>query len=434
MLFIDRGVAMNAANPPSFKSRWQRAIGQSDLPPTTRLVLLTVSVHFMDENGGHCYPKIADLMRFTGFSNRCVIDHLNLAVEKRWLEHWRYGRGRSNRRWNYQATIPAETVNEVHHQSAETVNEVHHQSAEIVTEVHHHSTEIVTESHHHSTEIVTEVHHKPCRDIIMKREATLRTSAREESAAATVEPAPALSEKEKNRMTALTDAVIEAAKKAIRQRGVREDLSDAALNHSIEKCRAQKGYCEMTEAAWIETMVQWVGKERIHNGSPTRLEAFSPPSPPPSPEKNARQHADYAARIAVAEAQHRQRLAGYLALQQDSAPTPITAQAIAPPTDPIPTLQALAAKVRMGASAAPAAPAQRTFGPMGSLSSSRPPLPTERREALNQILREMHSAGCSADDLTQVSQSVRDAPEDTWRAAIAQARQRLAPTRQAVAG
>ena len=251
------------------------------------------------------------------------------------------------------------------------------------------------------------------------------------SASATA-PALSVSEAEKNRMTKLTDAVIEAAQKTIRQRNVREDLSDAALNHSIAKCRAQKGYCEMTEAAWIETLVQWVGKERIPNGAASRYETVSPGSPTPSPEETARQNAAYEARMVAAEAQHRQRLEGYRVATQHDA-TSHAADEPVQPVDPVHALQALAAKVRMGATTAPAVPVQRTFGPMGALPSRRPPLTAKRRDALNQVLREMQKAGCSAADLTQIYQGVHDAPEDAWPTVIAQARHRLTPPAQAVA-
>ena len=253
------------------------------------------------------------------------------------------------------------------------------------------------------------------------------------SASATA-PALSVSEPEKNRMTKLTDAVIEAAQKTIRQRNVREDLSDAALSHSIEKCRALKGYCEMTEAAWIETVVQWVGKERCENSPKTRWETCSPSTPIiPSPEEKKRQNAEFEARMAVAEAQHRQRLEGYYAAHPPLSVADPAPPVVERPVDPVQALQALAAKVRMGTTTVPAAPAQRTFGPMGALPTRRPPLTAERRDALNAVLREMQQTGCAAAELTQVYQGVHDASEDAWPTVIAQARQRLVVPGQAVA-
>jgi len=463
---------MNAAHPPSFKSCWQRAIGDSDLPSTTKHVLQTISIHFMDENGGRCYPTVEQLMQKTSLSNRCVIDHLNLAVDKGWLKHTPYGKGQAWRRWNYQAVFPDNVVNEVHHLPDNVVNEVHHLPDNVVNEVHHLPDNVVNEVHHlpdnvvnevhHLPDnvvnevhdlpdnvvnevhdlpdnVVNEVHHKPCRDITMEREsnharAHPREAATPASASATA-PALSVSEQEKTpRMTKLTDAVIEAAQKTIRQRNVREDLSDAALRHSIEKCRAQKGYCEMTEAAWIETLVQWVGKERLPNGAASRWEKSSSCPPAiPSPEEKVRQNADYEARMAIAEAQHRQRLESYHAAHCPLSIADPTPPAVERPVDPVQTLHALAAKVRMGATATPAPPAQRTFGPMGALPARRPPLTAERRDALNAVLREMQKSGCAAEDLTRVYQGVQDAPEDAWPAIIAQARQCLTPPAQAVA-
>ena len=410
-----------STNPPSFKSCWQRAIGESDLPPTTRLVLLTLSIHFMNEEGGHCFPSIEDIMRVTGLTKKYVVRHLSLAAEKGWLERWHFGKGRANRRRNYQATIPPSGIVE---NRPDDVSEILREP----------TPEIVSLGNHQPSEIVSLGNHKPCRENInMEREATMRAGA--ESAAATIELASTLSEQEKNhRMTKLTDAVIEAAQKTVRQRNVREDLSDAALSHSIEKCRALKGYCEMTEAAWIETVVQWVGKERCENSPKTRLETCSPSTPIiPSPEEKKRQNAEFEARMVAAEAQHQQRLEGYYAAHPPLSVADPVPSVVERPVDPVQALQALAAKVRRGATTAPAAPAQRTFGPMGALPARRPPLTAERRDALNAVLREMQKARCSAEDLTQVYQGVHDASEDAWPAVIAQARQRLVVPGQAVA-
>ena len=410
---------MKTANPPSFKSCWQRAIGESDLPPTTRLVLLTLSVHFMDENGGHCYPKIVDLIQVTGLSKPHVIRHLNLAIEVGWLERRSWGKGRGYRRWNYQAVFPQAMESKVCHFPQDSLSD-----------------DLVTLGNQEADDLVIQGDHKSCRDITMEREsnhARARAAATPVSASATA-PALSVSEPEKNRMTKLTDAVIEAAQKTIRQRNVREDLSDAALSHSIEKCRALKGYCEMTEAAWIETVVQWVGKERCENSPKTRWETCSPSTPIiPSPEEKKRQNAEFEARMVAAEAQHQQRLEGYYAAHPPLSVADPVPSVVERPVDPVQALQALAAKVRRGATTAPAAPAQRTFGPMGALPARRPPLTAERRDALNAVLREMQKARCSAEDLTQVYQGVHDASEDAWPAVIAQARQRLVVPGQAVA-
>ena len=429
---------MNAANLPSFKSRWQRAIGESDLPSNVRHVLLAVSVHFMDEQGGHCFPSISDVMHVTGLSKMPVVQHLNRAVETGWLERWHFGKGKANRRWNYQAIISVEIAHKnLDHQEPVMVENLDHQEPVMVENLDHQEPVMVENLDHQEPVMVENLDHKPCRDITMERESNhARGYPREaETTASAFATAPALSvsEPEKNRMTKLTDAVIEAAQKTIRQRNVREDLSDAALSHSIEKCRALKGYCEMTEAAWIETVVQWVGKERLPNGAASRCETVSPGSAVASPEETARQTAAYAARMAAAEAQHRQRLEDYRAAQHPVTVTGGAPPVVEHPADPVQALRALAAKVRMETTTVPAAPVQRTFGPLGALPARRPPLTAERREALNQVLQEMQKSGCAAADLNLVYQGVRDAPEDAWPAVIAQARHRLTRPAQAVA-
>ena len=137
--------------------------------------------------------------------------------------------------------------------------------------------------------------------------------------------------------------------------------------------------------------------------------------------------------MAIAEAQHRQRLEGYYAAHPPLSVADPAPPVVERPVDPVQALQALAAKVRMGTTTVPAAPAQRTFGPMGALPTRRPPLTAERRDALNVVLREMQQTGCAAAELTQVYQGVQDASEDAWPTVIAQARQRLTPPAQAVA-
>ncbi|MCB1782181.1 MAG: helix-turn-helix domain-containing protein [Candidatus Competibacteraceae bacterium] len=432
---------MKKAHPPSFKSCWQRAIGESDLPSGVRYVLWAISIHFMEEDGGHCFPSIADIMRVTGLSDKPITQHLNHAVETGWLKRWRWGKGRGYRRWNYQAVIPPSGIMEnrpdglpenLREETPDLSENLREETPDLSENLREETPDLSENLREETPDLPENFRDKPWREnITMEREATMHAGA--ESATVTTEPTPALSEEEKNhRMTKLTDAVIEAAQKTIRQRNVRRDLSDTALNHSIAKCRAQKGYCEMTEAAWIETLVQWVGKERLPNGTASRCETVSRGSPTPSPEETTRQNAAYEARMVAAEAQHQQRLAGYRVAAQHGA-EPHAAEDPVQPVDPVRALHALAAKVRMGTTATPASPVQRTFGPMGALPSRRPPLTAERRDALNHVLREMQKAGCSAADLTQIYQGVHDASEDAWPTVIAQARQRLVVPGQAVA-
>lgn len=84
---------------------WRSAIADksSGLPPTSRLVSLTLSLH-MNERGGSCWPSVATLADETGLDERTVRRVLGDLREQGWLSvTLGGGRGHSNR---YTATIP----------------------------------------------------------------------------------------------------------------------------------------------------------------------------------------------------------------------------------------------------------------------------------------------------------------------------------------
>lgn len=86
--------------------RWRKALTQSELPATARLVLLVLSTH-MNEHGGSCYPSIETQCKKTGLSKPCVIKYLAAAERAGWLKSKRRGLG--NRRYNlkeYFARFP----------------------------------------------------------------------------------------------------------------------------------------------------------------------------------------------------------------------------------------------------------------------------------------------------------------------------------------
>lgn len=64
---------------------WRSALCESDLPPTTRHVLLTLSLH-MNERGGSCFPSSRILAAETGLTRRTVESHLRKAVALGWIE------------------------------------------------------------------------------------------------------------------------------------------------------------------------------------------------------------------------------------------------------------------------------------------------------------------------------------------------------------
>jgi hypothetical protein len=89
---------------------WRKAVTRSGLMPTTRHVLLTLSLH-MNEHGEGCYPPVEDLVEETGLSKRAVLEHLSKAIEAGWLVRQELGlRGRRWRRSEYQPSWPGRDV------------------------------------------------------------------------------------------------------------------------------------------------------------------------------------------------------------------------------------------------------------------------------------------------------------------------------------
>lgn len=85
---------------------WRHAIIESDLPPTTRHVLLTISCH-MNDRGEGCFPSMRELARETGRSLRAVCEHINVAIEAGWLVRFEHGyRGQRWKRSEYRPGWP----------------------------------------------------------------------------------------------------------------------------------------------------------------------------------------------------------------------------------------------------------------------------------------------------------------------------------------
>lgn len=92
---------------------WRAAILKSNLAPTTRHVLLTLSCYINDV-GQSAYPSIATLAKNTGLSERAVITHLQTAKEKGFLSIGKHGF--AGRRWahnEYFPRLPCEEFAEV---------------------------------------------------------------------------------------------------------------------------------------------------------------------------------------------------------------------------------------------------------------------------------------------------------------------------------
>jgi hypothetical protein len=86
---------------------WRGAIVESSLPPTSRHVALTLSLH-MNELGGSCFPSFQTLAAETGLNYDTVRNHVRELAAAGWLvkETIRRGAGRGTRT-EFTATIPS---------------------------------------------------------------------------------------------------------------------------------------------------------------------------------------------------------------------------------------------------------------------------------------------------------------------------------------
>lgn len=87
---------------------WRSAVASQFGPskPTTRHVLLTLSLH-MNERGGSCFPSTETLALETGLSQRSVEEHLRVAEQGGWIR--RRGMGLAGQGWRkltYTAAVP----------------------------------------------------------------------------------------------------------------------------------------------------------------------------------------------------------------------------------------------------------------------------------------------------------------------------------------
>lgn len=91
------------------KFDWQRLMLLSQLPFSTKAILMMISV-YMSEDGGNVRPGLENLTILTGRSRRQCIDHLGAAVEAGYLEQVERGGYRGahhgRRASVYAATVP----------------------------------------------------------------------------------------------------------------------------------------------------------------------------------------------------------------------------------------------------------------------------------------------------------------------------------------
>lgn len=65
-------------------SDWKSAFMASELSPTTKLVLHTISEH-LDNNGRNARISVGEIVRLSSLSRRSVLTHLRLAHDAGWL-------------------------------------------------------------------------------------------------------------------------------------------------------------------------------------------------------------------------------------------------------------------------------------------------------------------------------------------------------------
>jgi hypothetical protein len=89
---------------------WRTAVVEADLPPTTKLVALVLSLH-MNRAGESCFPGLALLQRQTSLSRSAVQEHVRALALSNWLERRQQpGRGYAT---EYVATFPPPLVQEI---------------------------------------------------------------------------------------------------------------------------------------------------------------------------------------------------------------------------------------------------------------------------------------------------------------------------------
>lgn len=106
---------------------WRSAVLQSDLPSTTRLVLLVLST-YMDDHGGGCFPSMETIAEGAGLSKRAVITQIATAEKAGFIRISKHGFG--GQKWarnEYRIAFPRPEAGEGDSpaQDAEVVKEVH---------------------------------------------------------------------------------------------------------------------------------------------------------------------------------------------------------------------------------------------------------------------------------------------------------------------
>lgn len=83
---------------------WMRQIRDSELPSSTRLVLLTMTT-WIDSRTGVCWPSLTTLASGTGLAKSTVTEHLKVAEKKGFITRQRRMRGNTPTSTFYRARL-----------------------------------------------------------------------------------------------------------------------------------------------------------------------------------------------------------------------------------------------------------------------------------------------------------------------------------------
>ena len=89
---------------------WRQAFMESDLQPSTKLVLHTIASH-MNAMGSGAFPSVQTIMRQASLSKNSVLTHIEAAVSSGWLnKHSNEGEGRAWKHSSYSVSWPNSTI------------------------------------------------------------------------------------------------------------------------------------------------------------------------------------------------------------------------------------------------------------------------------------------------------------------------------------
>lgn len=279
------------------KSIWQHTVLQSDLPSTVKFVLFALSVGWMDEDGGSCFPALVQIAGKAGLSRQAVARALDQAVEAGYLKRWHWGYGKGNRRWNYHIAAPWQE--------------------KVILDDNHRGV-IVIENDNHPPVIVIQDDNKPCPSLTMPKESAPPRAPQPETPPPAPAPAPPgpLSAQRTGTPDTLPAAWIEAAQQQ------RPDLPLEAIQtsgHNFLDYHRSRG---TRSADWLSEWRRWIRRERLARPAPVHA--------PQPPERIAVYHQPYRP-VEPAEAEKQAERDAWRARMRKLGVDPDTGERVPPP-------------------------------------------------------------------------------------------------------